>query len=74
MLFRSGFKAQCVTVENIRNKNDFDVRGLPTTTYELSELPEFMTSKISVLQILEDGNHVDGVGMKVNPTLFWVEK
>ena len=70
----TGFKAQCVTVENIRNKNDFDVRGLPTTTYELSELPEFMTSKISVLQILEDGNHVDGVGMKVNPTLFWVEK
>jgi len=70
----TGFKAQCVTVENIRNKNDFDIRGLPTTTYELSELPEFMTSKISVLQILEDGNHVDGVGMKVNPTLFWVEK
>ena len=70
----TGFKAQCVTVESIRNKNDFDVYGIPATVYELSELPEFITSKISVLQILEDRNHVDGVGMKINPTLFWVEK
>jgi hypothetical protein len=70
----TGFKAQCVTVENIRSKNDFDVKGIPATVYELSELPEFITSKISVLQILEDRNHVDGVGMKINPTLFWVEK
>lgn len=37
-------------------------------------LPSFMTEKIAVLQMMIDGDHVDGVGAKLDALTYWVEK
>ena len=41
---------------------------------KVSEVPEYIVEKVSVLQTLDVGSHVDGVGMKVSDAMYWVEK
>jgi hypothetical protein len=56
--------------------------ALPTTTEknlgvqdrlnDLSQLPEWVRERISVLQICESGTTIDGVGQKVSERVFYV--
>jgi hypothetical protein len=46
----------------------------PSVTYPMSELPENIMSSISVLNILNDGQYVDKVGMKIDDLTFWIER
>ena len=43
-------------------------------TYSLADVPQALQDKVAVLQTLPPGDHVDGVGMKVEEMLYWVEK
>jgi len=44
------------------------------TTYAMSELPEDIAHSIAALNILNHGQYVDNLGMKVDDKHFWVEK
>ncbi len=78
---RSGvMQAECSEVQDIRKmedavyaEEDEDGNGI-VKTYAMEEVPPFIVEKVSVLQGLDNGGHVDSVGMKINDTLFWVEK
>ena len=58
--------------------SETDARGNSTvsepTTYTEHNLPEDIEGAISVLNILEDGVYVEGVGKKVDETMFWIER
>jgi len=43
-----------------------------TTTYTMSELPEAIAGKVSVLNMVEDQTFVEGVGFKYNESIFYV--
>lgn len=43
-------------------------------TYKVSELPPEIAGNIAVLNILENDNYVDGVGVKIDATHFWLER
>ena len=45
-----------------------------TYTYKMSELPEDVAHAVASLSILEKGQYVDGVGIKVDECHFWVQK
>jgi len=73
-------RAECAAVRHIRGNDgavfaevDEDGRGV-VKAYIMEEVPPFIVEKVSVLQGLDNGGHVDSIGMKVNDTLFWVEK
>jgi hypothetical protein len=73
-------RAECAEVQDIRKSYEVkfaeegeDGRGV-VKSYAMEEVPPFIVEKVSVLQGLDNGGHVDSIGMKVNDTLFWVEK
>ena len=43
-----------------------------TKTLLPSDLPEDLTHKLAALSMLTDENYVDGLGMRVSPTTYWV--
>jgi Holliday junction resolvase-like predicted endonuclease len=48
--------------------------GELVATYSLAELPEYITSAVAVLQILENKQYAQRVGMKITDTIYWVER
>lgn len=66
--------AKCVTVPDVRRSREVNLQSLTSEEFELDVVPAYIVEKVSVLQTLECGNHVDGVGMKVVDNVFWVEK
>jgi len=65
--------ARCVTCNDIRRHTT--MYTVPSSEdFEMDAIPPYIAEKVAVLQTLERGNHVDGVGMKVIDTLYWVEK
>jgi len=67
-----GIVAECVGMQNIRAYHSFKPESLET--YPLDGVPQALQDKVAVLQTLLPGDHVDGVGMKVEEMLYWVEK
>ena len=67
-----GIVAECIGMQNIRAHHTF-FPGLQET-YSLADVPQALQDKVAVLQTLPPGDHVDGVGMKVEEMLYWVEK
>ena len=67
-----GIVAECINMQNIRAHYTFK-SGL-LETYPLADVPQALQDKVAVLQTLLPGDHVDGVGMKVEEMLYWVEK
>jgi hypothetical protein len=67
-----GIVAECVGMQNIRAYHSFKPESLET--YPLADVPQALQDKVAVLQTLLPGDHVDGVGMKVEEMLYWVEK
>ena len=71
---RSGaMVAECAHVDNIRGTS-YAQPAEGITTHAIDKVPAFIEEKVSVLQTLDNGSHVDGIGMKVNDSLYWVEK
>ena len=60
---------------NIRH-NSLASRALTgnSFTHKMSELPEDIAHAVASLSILEKGQYVDGVGIKVDECHFWVQK
>lgn len=69
----SGVQAEVAQATNIRGNPDPDILD-QVTTYSLEDLPPEISEKVAVLQTLDAGQHVDGVGMKFDEKVFWVEK
>lgn len=67
-----GIVAECIGMQDIRAHSTF-FPGL-SETYPLADVPQALQDKVAVLQTLLPGDHVDGVGMKVEEMLYWVEK
>ena len=67
-----GIVAECIGMQDIRAHHTF-FPGLQET-YSLADVPQALQDKVAVLQTLPPGDHVDGVGMKVEEMLYWVEK
>jgi hypothetical protein len=65
--------ADCSEARDVRNNHWPNVAD-EVNTYPLADVPQFIVEKVSVLQGLDNGNHVDGVGVKIDDKLFWVEK
>jgi hypothetical protein len=52
-------------------------RGAPPVVIKsvlVNDLPEDIQGKIAVLSILNNNQHVEGVGFKVSPKMFWLER
>ena len=49
-------------------------KGAPTVTYKMNELPEHIAGNLAALSMVEDGHYVDGVGLRVDSTTFWVQR
>lgn len=47
---------------------------LTQLTWVAEELPESVMGKIAVMQMCEDGQYVDGVGLRVNESTFYLHK
>ena len=68
-----GVRVECAEVSNIRNSSYAVIRD-NIDTHLLASVPQFIVEKVSVLQGLANGTHVDSIGMKLDDKLFWVEK
>lgn len=67
-----GVVAECAGVHNVRKQFPFKLDL--SETYPLADVPQAYQDKVAVLQTLAPGDHVDGVGMKVEEMLYWIEK
>lgn len=43
-------------------------------TYLMSELPDSIAGNLAALSMVDDKHYVDGVGLRVDSTTFWVQK
>ena len=66
--------ADCAEVLNVRGNRWSPKLSDDMTTYALADVPQPIVEKVSVLQGLDNGGFVDGVGMKLDDKLFWVQK
>jgi hypothetical protein len=66
----------CDVIEVLDASNryhDFD-RFAPVTTYKMEELPEHIGGSLATLSMVDDNHYVDGVGLRVDSSTFWVQK
>jgi hypothetical protein len=47
---------------------------IPVTTYKMEDLPEHIGGSLAALSMVEDDHYVDGVGLRVDSTTFWVQR
>jgi hypothetical protein len=63
----------CDVIDVLDASKRYSVDGA-VTTYKLSELPEQLSGNLAALSMVEDGHYVEGVGLRVDSALFWVNK
>ena len=56
------------------NKRSRLDNNMPVTTYKMEELPEYIGGNLAALSMVEDDHYVDGVGLRVDSTTFWVQR
>lgn len=56
---------------NKRSRLGIDI---PVTTYKMEDLPEGVAGSLAALSMVEDDHYVDGVGLRVDSTTFWVQR
>jgi hypothetical protein len=62
-----------ITKNNIHSLN-FKDKATNVNTYTSETLPDEISSKVAVLNILNDDQYVENVGMKINSNTFWIER
>lgn len=69
---------EMLDVENINNlpiyESNFLNYASSVTTCSMENLPEAISSRVAVLNILSDKQYVERVGMKIDDNTFWVER
>jgi len=62
-----------ISVHNVRKIN-----GVTPThtaqTFKMEDLPEDIAEKVATLGMVDNGHYVEGVGMKVSDTRFWIDR
>ena len=48
--------------------------NMPVTTYKMEDLPEGIAGNLAALSMVEDNHYVDGVGLRVDSSTFWVQR
>lgn len=66
--------AECADLSNVRGQTHPTIISTGVTQYAMADVPKFIVEKVAVMRGLDDGSHVDGIGMKIEDRLFWVEK
>ena len=70
--------AECADLSNVRGQTHPTISSCSISTgvtqYAMADVPKFIVEKVAVMRGLDDGSHVDGIGMKIEDRLFWVEK
>jgi hypothetical protein len=69
---------EIIEVANVKEYTEFkhkykEMEGA-TKTYKADDIPEDIMGKLSVLSLLEVGGYSEGVGKRVDETMFWVER
>jgi len=69
---------EMLDVENVNNlpiyESNFLNYASNVTTCSMENLPEAISSRVAVLNILSDKQYVERVGMKIDDNTFWVER
>ena len=47
---------------------------MPVVTYKMEDLPEGIAGNLAALSMVEDDHYVDGVGLRVDSSTFWVQR
>jgi hypothetical protein len=61
-------------LENAHNTWDYKVSTEPAERYTADTLPEHLSGKLSVLMMCELDEYVDGVGIRMNDGVFYVNQ
>ena len=62
-----------MAVDNVRKMHKVDDKSI-TQTFKMEDLPEDIAEKVATLGMVDKGHYVEGVGMKVSDTTFWVDR
>jgi hypothetical protein len=62
-----------ITKTTIYSSN-FASKAVNMNTYTIEDLPDELSSKVAVLNILNDKQYVEDVGMKIDKNTFWIER
>lgn len=62
-----------MTVDNVRKMHKVNEKNT-TQTFKMEDLPEDIAEKVATLGMVDKGHYVEGVGMKVSDTTFWVDR
>ena len=69
---------EMLDVENVNSQPIYEHNFLnyasSVTTCSMENLPEAISSRVAVLNILSDKQYVERVGMKIDDNTFWVER
>jgi hypothetical protein len=47
---------------------------MAVATYKMEDLPEHLSGSLAALSMVEDDHYVDGVGLRVDSSTFWVQR
>jgi hypothetical protein len=61
-------------LENAHNSWNYKVSDEPAERYTSDTLPEHLSGKLSVLMMCELDEYVDGVGIRMNDGVFYVNQ
>jgi hypothetical protein len=56
------------------NKRSRLQSDMPVTAYKMEDLPEHIGGNLAALSMVEDGHYVDGLGLRVDSSTFWVQR
>lgn len=72
-IYREEMVCDVIEVLDANKRVGLDAR-VPVTTYSMNDLPENIAGNLAALSMVEDDHYVDGVGLRVDSTTFWVQR
>jgi hypothetical protein len=72
-LYREEMVCDVIEVLDANKRSHVDVH-VPVSTYSMSDLPENIAGNLAALSMVDDDHYVDGVGLRVDSTTFWVQR
>ena len=72
-IYREEMVCDVIEVLDANKRVGLDAR-VPVSTYSMNDLPENIAGNLAALSMVEDDHYVDGVGLRVDSTTFWVQR